>query len=527
MRIIVLAAFCVSGAAALIYEVTWTRALALTMGSTTYAISTMLGTFMGGLAIGGILGGKLADRGRNLLFLFGLMELGIGAFGIITIPLINYIPFVYFKVYRAFQLSPGVFYLFQFLLCSGIMLVPTTLMGATFPIVSRKLTSNVDEMGKWVGEAYSANTFGAILGSLSAGFLLIPLLGVTASTFIAALLNVLVALLMIALSRARVRGGVVALLILGASALVAGALLSDEQKKPLSLYTAYKYKSLEQYRSDNSYGTLLFDIERREGRVKLWNKRGFLILLVGAKVEGTALADIPNTLLLAYLPLAAHRQPQSFLNIGLGTGVTLLASKSHVEDVSLVEINDGVVEAIGRFGQPGILDGVDIEINDARNYLLLSERKFDIISSEPSYPTEAATANLFTKEFYEIAAGSLNPGGVFAQWLPYYLLSNEDVTMMIKTFGSAFGHVYLWKSPASMDLIMLGSNKPFEYSAEEIAERARSLNTFDTPLNFVLSRGPGQIRDIIRDNPDIPMNTDDRPILEFHVADNFLIWVRH
>ncbi len=91
MRFFILFAFGLSGAAALIYEVTWTRALSLIFGSTTYALSTMLSTFMAGLALGGYLGGLLADRRKNLLMLFGLMELGIGIFGLVTIPLINYL----------------------------------------------------------------------------------------------------------------------------------------------------------------------------------------------------------------------------------------------------------------------------------------------------------------------------------------------------------------------------------------------------------------------------------------------------
>jgi hypothetical protein len=98
--------------------------------------------------------------------------------------------------------------------------------------------------------------------------------------------------------------------------------------------------------------------------------------------------------------------------------------------------------------------------------------------------------------------------------------------MMLKTFGSVFEYMYLWKVPRPLDLIMVGSNEPFEFSAEEMAERARSLNTFGYPMDFVLSRSPEQVRGTIRDNPGILMNTDDKPILEFHVASNFLTGVR-
>jgi spermidine synthase len=318
------------------------------MGSTTYALSTMLGTFMAGLAIGGLIGGKLADRGKNLLLIFGLLEFGIGAFGMITIPLIYSLPPLYFKLHKSFHFFPPA--LFQFLLCSGIMLVPTTLMGATFPIVSRKLTTSMDEMGKWVGEAYSVNTFGAILGSFSAGFFMIPVLGVKVATLIAASLNVAVAVLMIVLSRARHRGGVLALFILLLSAPFVVSLISQEEDRAATLYNIERYDSYDNFRADSN-GELLWDHEYVEGRVKLWrHEKGHRLLQVGARSEGTSLNDMDNTLLLSYVPLASHPRPESFLLIGLGTGVTLQAVKEHVGDLSVAEINRGVIEAVNEFG---------------------------------------------------------------------------------------------------------------------------------------------------------------------------------
>ncbi len=134
--------------------------------------------------------------------------------------------------------------------------------------------------------------------------------------------------------------------------------------------------------------------------------------------------------------------------------------------------------------------------------------------------------NLFTKDFYELAASRLNPGGVYCQWLPYYFLSNDDVTMMIRTFGSVFDHVYLWKIEQSMDLLMVGSKTPFSFSAEEITDKTRLLNRRGIPLPFVLSRTTDEIRKIVLERKDIPINTDDRPIIEFHAARNVLTGVR-
>jgi spermidine synthase len=524
MRWIVLVAFGFSGAAALIYEVVWTRALSIILGSTTYALSTLLSTFMAGLALGGFIGGRLADRGKNLLLIFGLLELGIGIFGVVTIPLIHMMPPLYFKIYRAFHLSPAVYFFCQFLLCSAIMLIPTTFMGATFPVVSKRVTTSVKEMGKWVGGAYSFNTFGAIIGSFSAGFILMPVFGVRLAAIIAACLNISVALAMTVMSRARIKGSiVVGLIILFTVPLVAAA-VSRGDKWQMTYYIAQRYENYEQLEEERKGSVVLTDRDYMEGRVKAWrNRDGFLVLQVGGKIEGTSYVDMINTLLLAYLPIASHNDsPKSFLTIGLGAGVTLYAAKPYVSDMYLAEINRGVLDAVGRFGPPGLLRDVKITVNDARNFLLLTDKKFDIISSEPSYPTESSVGNLFTKEFYDLASSRLNPGGVYCQWLPYYELSDNDVNMMVKTFGSAFRYVYVWSVSQSLDILLVGSNTPFAYDPQEIMSRVDMLNRTGFPLTFALLKGPEQVQDVVRDASAIPLNTDDRPLLEFHAARNLL-----
>jgi spermidine synthase len=163
---------------------------------------------------------------------------------------------------------------------------------------------------------------------------------------------------------------------------------------------------------------------------------------------------------------------------------------------------------------------VRIEVDDARSVLLRSEERWDVISSEPSYPTEFAVANLFTLEFYRLAAERLADGGVFCQWFPYHMLTNDDVTMMVKTFATAFPHASLWKVPESLDLLLLGSREPFAHAPEELASRVTRLN--GAPIHVMLSRAPEQIQ-AIRADAAVPLNTDDRPRLEFRVARNLRV----
>lgn len=521
-----LVAFGLSGAAALTYEVVWTRALSLVMGSTTYALSTMLATFMGGLAVGAILGGRAADRSQNLLRAFAVCELGIGVAGIASVPLIYQLPAVYLAVYRAFHLWPPVFFAVQVLLCALVMAVPTLLMGATFPIVSRALVRRPEEVGREVGAAYGANTAGAVVGSLLAGFALVPLLGLKLAAAAAGAVNLAVGATLLLLSRrADWRLGA-AVAVLAAAGLTWSA---TTQATPglVNFYSAHRHLepvSFEQLEQNNlQVSQPLSEGDWPEGHLRAYRtQKSHLLLQVQGKIEGTAPGDVTNTLLLAYLPVAAHRSAKRMLVVGLGAGVTLEAAREAVPEVELVEIHAGVLEVVRRYGPPGVLDGLRIVRDDARAHLMREGPLYDVISSEPSYPTEAQVANLFTREYYALAAARLAPGGVYAQWLPYHLLTNQDVTMMLKTFATAFPHASVWKVPQGLDLIFLGSQQPFARTEEEIRARVDALNKGRWPLEYTLSRTPAEVAPLAA-RDDVPLNTDDHPRLEFRMARNLLL----
>jgi spermidine synthase len=127
--------FGLSGTAALIYEVVWTRSLSTIIGSSTYALATMLAAFMAGLSVGGGVGAVLSHRIKKLNVAFALCELGIGIMGILTIPVIKALTPLYIRTFYAFHLSFNTFSLVQFVIIFMVMGIPTTLMGLAFPIV--------------------------------------------------------------------------------------------------------------------------------------------------------------------------------------------------------------------------------------------------------------------------------------------------------------------------------------------------------------------------------------------------------
>lgn len=187
-RTLLLFAFALSGMTALIYEVVWTRPLQLIFGSTVYAVSTMLTTFMVGFALGAFLFRNIADRSKNPVLLFALLEFGIGLYGLVILSLFKLLPSIYLSLLGI----PG-FQFLQFGLAFVVLILPATLFGATWPVVNKAYV-NLSEMGKDVGRLYSFNSLGCVFGSLGAGFLLIPLFGIQNTSLLAASLNLLIAI---------------------------------------------------------------------------------------------------------------------------------------------------------------------------------------------------------------------------------------------------------------------------------------------------------------------------------------------
>ena len=193
--------FVLSGATGLIYEVLWARMLGLVFGATTLAVSTVLAAFMGGLALGSALAGKFAQRIRKPLSVYGLMEILIAVYALLVPFLFRWIDHVYALIWQ--QLQPGyfTFSLWRFFLSGVVLLVPTTLMGATLPVLAAALVRSSERDSNSVTRLYACNLAGAILGTLAAGFVLLPWLGVRTTIAVAAALNIVVGAIAILLQR--------------------------------------------------------------------------------------------------------------------------------------------------------------------------------------------------------------------------------------------------------------------------------------------------------------------------------------
>ena len=182
---LVLAIFILSGAAGLMYEVVWSRQLVLVFGNTTQAVSTILTGFFGGMAIGSFLGGRLADRVRSPLRMYGLIELVLVVVVLATPITFRLLHEVYRGAYGALEGSFEAIALLRFALAILALAPATILMGATLPALTRQLTGDA-HLSSAFGRLYAANTLGAIIGTFAAGIVLIELLGLTGTLVVGA-----------------------------------------------------------------------------------------------------------------------------------------------------------------------------------------------------------------------------------------------------------------------------------------------------------------------------------------------------
>src|SRR5438270_1366747 len=198
---VILLCFFASGASGLVYQVVWVRELVLVFGATTFAVSTVLTAFMGGLALGSFYFGRRSESLARPLRLYGLLEIGIGLYGLVVPFIFAALPVIYHPIWRWLQLSFFALSLVRFFFAALVLIVPTALMGATLPVLASYYARDTHRIGLRVGSLYALNTFGAVIGAAVTGFALIPLLGMHATTATAAAINITLGLVALRISR--------------------------------------------------------------------------------------------------------------------------------------------------------------------------------------------------------------------------------------------------------------------------------------------------------------------------------------
>ena len=484
LRTVLLVGYAVSGLAAMVLQIAWTRVLALAFGSSVYAFSVLVSAFILGLAIGSSIASRIADRMRSPALGFAVAELGIGFTALAMVPVFQHFPLWMLRIVPQLSQDFSRFQFAQFALAFAALLLPTMCMGACLPLVGRALARGIDGATETVGTAYSANALGTIVGAFAGGFLLLPGLGMHRTILVGAALNVGVGLVVLprVLPLRRALGWVGA----GAVALVAAVVLLPPFDAAVFTSGAYLYADR---LTKMSAGTTLSAALQNENRILLNtegtvstitvkdNVGGTRSLFVNGKADASDGLDMATQHLAGDVPMLLHAAPRDVAVIGLASGVSAHAVAQYpgVRSIDCIEIAPEMAAACRLFDHVNgrILDDprLHLIIQDGRNHLALTNRQYDVIVSEPSNPWIAGIASLFTQEFFQACFDRLRPGGVTCIWIQAYGLDLHALASVVRTFQSVFPETVLWETVFASDYQLVGSKGPLAVPYDALRAR--------------------------------------------------------
>ena len=524
-RIAVLAGVFVAGFCALALEVLWTRILVFVLETSAYAFSCMLTCFILGLALGSLVSSRLlVPRLKNPIFGLGVVEFLVALAVAASIPLLGLLWHIdLFVIARLTgpRVSLATDMLVHFIDTLAVVFIPTFLMGMVFPIAVEICAPAWHTVGRRVGQLYAWNTMGCVLGSFAAGFLMIPWLGVRDSFFAIIGVLFLLALFLLVLSGKRralwaVPASVVAV------ALVVAGLWYVPRDVFLRTMNTYHYPSEIVYMDDGVTGTVtVHDLPDGDR----------LIAVDGVDVAGVDLMLRTTQKLQAYAPLIVHTHPQDVVQIGYGSGETCgIGLDFGVANYTIVDICPGVFTAgqffdeINRrsYAHPSLRK----VIMDGKNFIKLTDEKFDVIMNDSTYPGTTGSSALYTYDHFQACRDHLKPGGVLSCWVPLDLRP-EDFQIIIRSFQAAMPHCSLWMANNCLNkhAVFLGTLEPMRLDfrrTEKTVQRPDiaadlaqiSIHSVYDFLDCLVVGEEG----LKRLGGEGPLHIDDTPHLEFGAA---------
>lgn len=460
------------GFTSLAYEVSWTRALALTVGSSTYAFATMLAAFLAGIALGAVLIRWKVDNVSAPMFAFGCGLLLLAAAGFTTSFVLQKAPNLlpWFLMYLG--VSEGGVTATMLITSLLAMLPPTLVLGALFPLLIKAL-AQAAPASVATGAVYFTNTVGSAVGAFAAGFWAIPSLGLKNTLLALATVNAVAAALILAWQterRGRIRQSALA---------VAGVITWAIWALPLGWDTGNLTRGVYRFPLDEvdvgvapvrleglAGSQLLYYREGWNSVVSVHRELGELGLRVNGKADASSHGDLPTQVLLGQVGMLFGAAPKQAAVIGLASGVTAGSVALHPDvQVDVVEIEPAMVEASHFFDEinhrPLERPNVRLVLDDARSFLAGKPRRYDLIISEPSNPWMTGASSLFTREFFRLAREALTPDGKLVQWVQVYSISEEAIASILRALQLEFPYVYgfapRYNAP---DLIFLASGVP-------------------------------------------------------------------
>ena len=527
-RVLLLASFAVVGASGMAYEVCWSRALGMVFGSSIYAFSITLATFLAGIAAGSLLIRryvKSCNPGSNS-YIAGLLLLAVTSYA--ATALLPGMPDMLNALFMRHTISTT--WLLTGLLQGSvlIMLVPALLLGAMFPLVVNALEpENRTEAGAAVGRLYFTNTMGAAFGAFVAGFVMIPTFGIPVTVAVTASATLLCAAALLIQKKSMVP-----------SAAATGILISAVLVLTIppywnpTLLTAGVYHNPDYYQG---FGIEELPLQGLKKQGLIYYKEGVNSTVSVHRLDGSSLdlringktdaslGDMSTQVLLGQIPqLFGSVDTDRYLVIGLASGITTgsitLHQPSHID---VLELEPAVIEASHFFDEynhePLSNPHVRVIADDARAFIGTVREPYDAVISEPSNPWLSGASSLFTKEFFQAARQALGDDGVLLQWLQLYGMDTASVQAVLSALRSQFPYLYGFQaSRDDTDLLILARQTPLTdrdlpdwgLLPIDIQHELNRINLYSTPdLWSLLRLTPADFNRIIGDSR--IENTDD------------------
>jgi tetratricopeptide (TPR) repeat protein len=466
---------------------------------------------------------------------------------LLVVPLIGQLPYIVTSAITNFSGSFLRLQLVEFGIILMVMLVPTTLMGASFPLASRLYIRRERSVSQAVGTVYAANTIGTILGAFAGGFILIPLFHIQTTILIAVFANILVACAFLRFGATPERQASAPRLVLALLAVFAfGALAIPEwDASRMSIgpfeqgrffYQSHEKNTRAQIDKFINESQLLYHNEgvATTVTVKQFNfpdQPQQITLFVNGKADASSGGDMPTQILSGQIPMLLHPDPKDVLVIGLASGITLGSAATHenTQTLDCAEISPGVIEACVNFFYPYNYNvtadpRVNILATDGRNHVALTEKTYDVIISEPSNPWIAGIGDLFTREFFTASRDRLNDDGLLLVWFNAYNNNAESFASVLATFHDVFPQMRLFSAVEGTDFLLVGAKDGFDAPYDRVLKRmneprvAADLSRIgvQTPADLLghLAMGPDGLQAFSADAQRV---TDDNALLEFNI----------
>jgi len=534
-----------TGTASFIYEVSWIRMLSLVLGSSTHAFEMMLSAFVFGLAMGSFWLRKRIDFLKREVKFLAHVQLLMGLFALLTLPLYNSIfDIMQWVVNNTDKTEQGywIFNIFSHGLALMVMLPATFCAGMTLPLITHLLVrSGYGE--KSIGNVYSFNTIGAILGVLLTIHWLLPSFGLKNALVVGALIDIVLGVLILAhyVNTEDATGQIAAGAIRKAKQFVPVAIVAMSL---LLIFSTVEFNSFKMasgvYRHGHFYtpsnSQVLYHRDGKTAsvdlvRIKTNNEISIITngkpdASINVNFSGMPSPDEVTMVLVAALPLSIKPDSTQAAVIGLGSGVTshVLLGADQLKNVDTIEIEPAIVEAAKGF-QPRVSNVYNspkshIYIDDAKSYFSTHNKQYDLIVSEPSNPWVSGVASLFTREFYQLVSNYLTDDGVFAQWLQLYEIDMPLVASVVKAMSQQFNDYAIYAANNHDIIILARKTSSVGVPSERIftspmlageLARVRVKNLQDLQLRKI---GDKQYLEPLFRSYDIAYNSDYYPVLD-------------